>query len=129
MVGEEPRTIDAVEPGGTNAAHMLDTTGPPLSIPTASMSKRPTWRPDPSRTPSLAKIPHPAGRDDGSTPRTHLLRYHVSQLSNPRDPPGQGITGPSSGNAHKLAGLRCGPVMRWPPILVTPRAVRVPRRA
>ena len=33
---------------------------------------------------------------------------------------GQRITGPSSGNARKLAGLRCGPVMRWPPMLVWP---------
>ena len=34
--------------------------------------------------------------------------------------PGQRITGPSFGNARKLAGLRCGPVMRWPPMLVWP---------
>jgi hypothetical protein len=34
------------------------------------------------------------------------------------DSPGQRITSPSSGNARKLAGLRCGLVMRWPPKLV-----------
>ena len=34
--------------------------------------------------------------------------------------PGQRITGPSFGNARKLAGLRCGPVMRWPPMSVWP---------
>ena len=34
--------------------------------------------------------------------------------------PGQRITGPGSGNARKFAGLRCGPVMRWPPMLVWP---------
>ena len=34
--------------------------------------------------------------------------------------PGHRITGPSSGNARRLAGLRCGPVMRWPPMLVWP---------
>ena len=34
--------------------------------------------------------------------------------------PGHRVTGPSSGNARKLAGLRCGPVMRWPPKLVWP---------
>jgi hypothetical protein len=34
--------------------------------------------------------------------------------------PGHRITGPSFGNARKLAGLRCGPVMRWPPMLVWP---------
>ena len=34
-------------------------------------------RRDPSRTSSLAKR-HPAGRDDGSTPRADLLRCHVS---------------------------------------------------
>ena len=34
--------------------------------------------------------------------------------------PGQRITGPSFGNARRLAGLRCGPVMRWPPKLVWP---------
>ena len=36
--------------------------------------------------------------------------------------PGQRITGPGYGNARKLAGLRCGPVMRWPPMLVWPLA-------
>ena len=36
--------------------------------------------------------------------------------------PGQRITSPSYGNARKLAGLRCGPVMRWPPIFVWPLA-------
>ena len=34
--------------------------------------------------------------------------------------PDHRITGPSFGNARKLAGLRCGPVMRWPPMLVWP---------
>ena len=34
------------------------------------------------------------------------------------DSPGQRITSPSYGNARKLAGLRCGLVMRWPPMFV-----------
>jgi hypothetical protein len=36
--------------------------------------------------------------------------------------PDQRITGPSFGNARKLAGLRCDPVMRRPPIFVWPLA-------
>ncbi len=36
--------------------------------------------------------------------------------------PGHRITSPGSGNARKLAGLRCGLVMRWPPKLVWPLA-------
>ena len=36
--------------------------------------------------------------------------------------PGQRITSPSFGNARKLAGLRCGLVMRWPPVSVWPLA-------
>ena len=43
--------------------------------------------------------------------------------------PGQRITSPSFGNALKFAGLRCGLVMRWPPMSASPLAVRAPRLA
>ena len=36
--------------------------------------------------------------------------------------PGQRITSPSFGNALKFAGLRCGLVMRWPPMSASPLA-------
>ena len=43
--------------------------------------------------------------------------------------PGQRITSPSYGNARKLADLRCGLVMRWPPMSASPLATRAPRLA
>ena len=47
------------------------------------------------------------------------------------DPPGRRITSPSSRNARKLAGFRCGPGMRRPPKSGCPQsktALRPPRR-
>ena len=43
--------------------------------------------------------------------------------------PGQRITSPSFGNALKFAGLRCGLVMRWPPMSASPLAGSAERLA
>ena len=48
--------------------------------------------------------------------------FHFVKTGETGGSPGHRITGPSSGNARKLAGLRCGPVMRWPPMFVWPLA-------
>lgn len=47
----------------------------------------------------------------GSIPRTLRCAKPPRQANTP----GQRITSPGYGNARKLAGLRCGLVMRWPP--------------
>jgi len=43
--------------------------------------------------------------------------------------PGQRITNPSFGNALKFADLRCGLVMRWPPMSASPLAGSAERLA
>jgi len=58
---------------------------------------------------------HPAGTGCCSIPRSYAAGNRRDRRS-----PGQRITRPSSGNARKLAGLRRGPVMRWPPRFVWP---------
>jgi len=58
----------------------------------------------------------------GSLTRWLFTSFHCVETAETGDSPGHRITGPSSGNARKLAGLRCGPVMRWPPIFVWPLA-------
>src|ERR1035441_1932937 len=56
----------------------------------------------------------------GAMPPSDSVALHCMKTAETGDSPGQRITGPSSGNARKLAGLRCGPVMRWPPMFVWP---------
>ena len=54
---------------------------------------------------------------------------HFEKTGETGGDPGQRITSPSYGNARKLAGLRCGLVMRWPPMPASPLALRAPRLA
>jgi hypothetical protein len=75
---------------------------------------------------------HSASTGRDQTPRTQsrpaTAPFHSLSLLESRETgedPGQRITG----NARRLAGLRCGLVMRWPPILVSPLAGSAPRRA
>ena len=53
-------------------------------------------------------------------PLSDSAALHCVKTAETGEFPSRRITGPSSGNARKLAGLRCGPVMRWPPMLVWP---------
>src|ERR1017187_5982703 len=53
-------------------------------------------------------------------PPSDSAALHCVKTAETGEFPGHRITGPSFGNARKLAGLRCGPVMRWPPLLVWP---------
>ena len=53
----------------------------------------------------------------GAMPPSDSAALHCVKTAETGDSPGPRITEPSSGNAHKFAGLRCGPVMRWPPML------------
>jgi len=73
-----------------------------------------------------------AGRDQ--TPRTQsrpaTAPFHslpLQETAETGDLPGQRITSPGYGNARKLAGLRCGPVMRWPPMSACPPRKTLPR--
>jgi len=58
-----------------------------------------------------AYVCSPARFRTPSTPQNRRDRHKTGGAPTP----GQRITSPGSGNARKLAGLRCGLVMRWPP--------------
>ena len=53
-------------------------------------------------------------------PPSDSAALHFAKTAETGGDPGQRITSPGSGNARKLAGLRCGLVMRWPPKFVWP---------
>jgi hypothetical protein len=94
----------------------------------------------PTHGPCLAPVPVRHGPPDSpafaplqghSIPPTSALRLHcvllplrktaeTGPLAGAARTPGQRITRPSCGNAHKFAGLRCDLVMRCPPTSACP---------
>ena len=86
----------------------------PLPVSPAT-SRTPTA--PPKRTQAAALPPARAAK-----PPYRSTALHYVKTAETGDSPRQRITGPSSGNTRKLAGLRCGLVMRWPPKLVWPLA-------
>jgi hypothetical protein len=60
---------------------------------------------------SKHKRPH-CPQPRGTMPPSDSAALHCVKTAETGDSPDPRITEPSSGNAHKFAGLRCGPVMR-----------------
>ena len=82
----------------------------PLPVGPAT-SRTPTA--PPKRTEAAALPPARAAK-----PPYRSTALHCVKTAETGDSPGQRITSPSYGNARKLAGLRCGLVMRRPPKFV-----------
>ena len=59
----------------------------------------------------------------------HLITRQNSDCQDGQSNPGQRITSPCYGNALKFADLRCGLVMRWPPMSASPLAGSAERLA
>jgi hypothetical protein len=87
----------------------------------------PLARLTPDLNPRLCSAAAPGSADsaDAPAPRRHGSVVRQAMFASAARTPGRRITATSSGNARKLAGLRCVAVMRQPPMPVCHLAARL----